>query len=142
MLIKNIVLKVAVLSAVIAVFPVLAQQVEPKPTCNHCRPRTFPRPSWMPIPKSHRAQAHGSAGSIGGSGESTNRYRQHLSRKVGPGNGAGKTSGEAVAEHEQMSEVYYVIEGSATFLTGPDLVDAKRRPDHPEDRERTKWTRL
>ena len=36
MQIKNIALKVAVLSAVIAVFPVLAQEVEPKPTCNHC----------------------------------------------------------------------------------------------------------
>src|SRR5579863_5395084 len=36
MQIKNIALKVAVLSAVIAVFPVLAQNVEPKPTCNHC----------------------------------------------------------------------------------------------------------
>jgi hypothetical protein len=33
-----------------------------------------------------------------------------------------------VAEHEQVSEVYYVIEGSATLLTGPDLVDPKPRP--------------
>ena len=34
----------------------------------------------------------------------------------------------AVAEHEQVSEVYYVIEGSATLLTGPDLVGAVKRP--------------
>src|SRR5712671_1261781 len=27
----------------------------------------------------------------------------------------------AVAEHEQISEVYHVIEGEATLLTGPDL---------------------
>jgi mannose-6-phosphate isomerase-like protein (cupin superfamily) len=38
------------------------------------------------------------------------------------------SGGEAVAEHEQISEVYYIIEGSATLLTGPDLVDAKQRP--------------
>jgi mannose-6-phosphate isomerase-like protein (cupin superfamily) len=34
----------------------------------------------------------------------------------------------AVAEHEQISEVYYVIEGTATLLTGPDLVGAVKRP--------------
>ena len=34
----------------------------------------------------------------------------------------------AVAEHEQVSEVYYVIEGTATLLTGPTLVNAVKRP--------------
>jgi mannose-6-phosphate isomerase-like protein (cupin superfamily) len=34
----------------------------------------------------------------------------------------------AVAEHDLVSEVYHVIDGSATLVTGPDLVDAKRRP--------------
>lgn len=33
-----------------------------------------------------------------------------------------------VAEHDQVSEVYHVIDGSATLVTGPDLVDKKRRP--------------
>lgn len=37
---------------------------------------------------------------------------------------------ETVAEHEQISEVYYIIEGSATLLTGPDLVEPKKRPDN------------
>ena len=41
--------------------------------------------------------------------------------------GAANT-GEAVAEHEQVSEVYHVIDGSATLLTGPDLVAPKLRP--------------
>jgi mannose-6-phosphate isomerase-like protein (cupin superfamily) len=35
----------------------------------------------------------------------------------------------AVAEHEQISEVYYVIEGEATLLTGPDLVNPVKRAD-------------
>ena len=34
----------------------------------------------------------------------------------------------AVAEHEQVSEVYYVIDGSATLLTGPEIVGAVKRP--------------
>ena len=129
MKIQRIALKVLVLCAAIAVFPVFAQNVEPKPTCNHC--------SAVYIPKSEldaynqRAIEHklvdqqvrsvdvgkvqGGIGSI---------YRGKLGQAVGLEN----TVAEAVAEHEQVSEVYYVIEGSATLLTGPDLVDTKPRP--------------
>ena len=39
---------------------------------------------------------------------------------------------ESVAEHDLVSEVYHVIEGSATLMTGPDLVDKKRRPANLE----------
>jgi hypothetical protein len=35
---------------------------------------------------------------------------------------------DAVAEHDLVSEVYHVIDGSATLVTGPDIVAAKRRP--------------
>ena len=41
----------------------------------------------------------------------------------------GKGSATPVAEHEQITEVYYIIDGSATLLTGPDLVEPKKRPD-------------
>ncbi|HUI80792.1 MAG TPA: hypothetical protein VLY24_22860 [Bryobacteraceae bacterium] len=34
----------------------------------------------------------------------------------------------AVAEHEQVSEVYHVIDGEGTLLTGPDLVNPVKRP--------------
>jgi mannose-6-phosphate isomerase-like protein (cupin superfamily) len=129
MKIQRIALKVLVLCAAIAVLPVFAQDVEPKPTCNHC--------SAVYIPKSEldaynqRAIEHKlvdqqvrsvdvgkvqvGIGSI---------YRGKLGQAVGLEN----TVAEAVAEHEQVSEVYYVIEGSATLLTGPDLVDTKPRP--------------
>ena len=35
---------------------------------------------------------------------------------------------ESVAEHDLVSEVYHVIDGSATLVLGPDLVGKKRRP--------------
>lgn len=35
---------------------------------------------------------------------------------------------DAVAEHDFISEVYHIIEGSATLVTGPDLMEAKQRP--------------
>ena len=39
-----------------------------------------------------------------------------------------QTVGSAVAEHDQVSEVYHVLDGSATLVTGPDIMDWKRRP--------------
>ncbi len=35
---------------------------------------------------------------------------------------------DSVAEHDQVSEVYYVISGSATLVLGPDIVNRQRRP--------------
>ena len=34
----------------------------------------------------------------------------------------------SVAEHDQVSEVYHVISGSATLMLGPDIVNRQRRP--------------
>jgi mannose-6-phosphate isomerase-like protein (cupin superfamily) len=45
----------------------------------------------------------------------------HRGRLAAPG-------ARAVAEHDQVGEVYHIIDGSATLVTGPDLVDKQRRP--------------
>jgi mannose-6-phosphate isomerase-like protein (cupin superfamily) len=37
-----------------------------------------------------------------------------------------------VASHDLVSEVYYILSGSGTNRTGPDVVEAQRRP--PDDR--------
>jgi len=129
MLIQRIALKVFTLSAVLAVFPVLAQDVQPKPTCNHC--------SAVYIPKSEldgynqRAIEHKLADQQVRSvdvGKVQVGIGSIYRGKLGQAQGLENQVAEAVAEHEQVSEVYYVIEGSATLLTGPDLVDPKPRP--------------
>jgi mannose-6-phosphate isomerase-like protein (cupin superfamily) len=38
------------------------------------------------------------------------------------------TAGGAVAEHDLVSEVYHVIDGSATLVLGWDVTDLKKRP--------------
>ena len=38
----------------------------------------------------------------------------------------------SVAEHDQVSEVYHIIDGSATLVTGPELVGEQRRPADSE----------
>jgi len=40
----------------------------------------------------------------------------------------GKTDGGVVAEHDLVSEVYHIIEGSGTLVLGWDVTDLKRRP--------------
>lgn len=40
---------------------------------------------------------------------------------------AGPIRAGSVAEHEQISEVYYIIEGTGTLITGPDLINPVKR---------------
>ena len=40
-----------------------------------------------------------------------------------------KPGPRSVATHDLVSEVYYVLSGSGTNRTGPDVVDVRRRPD-------------
>ncbi len=39
-----------------------------------------------------------------------------------------QSEGSAVAEHDRVSEVYHVLDGSATLVTGADIIDWKPRP--------------
>jgi mannose-6-phosphate isomerase-like protein (cupin superfamily) len=40
---------------------------------------------------------------------------------------------QSAAEHDLVSEVYHIIDGSGTLVTGPDLVDQVRRPADAEN---------
>jgi mannose-6-phosphate isomerase-like protein (cupin superfamily) len=39
-----------------------------------------------------------------------------------------KPETNSVAEHDQVSEVYHIISGSATLVLGPDIANRQRRP--------------
>ncbi len=123
------VLKVMMLGAVITVFPVLAQQVEPHPTCNRCSATYIPKSELDTY--NQRAIEHKLVDQQVRSidvGKVQLGIGSIYRGKLGNAQGLENQVAEAVAEHEQVSEVYYVIEGSATLLTGPDLVDPKARP--------------
>jgi mannose-6-phosphate isomerase-like protein (cupin superfamily) len=121
---QRIILKIVVLCLVVAVFPLLAQ--DPKPTCVHCSATYIPKSELDAY--TDRAVAHKIVDQQVRSvdlGKSQVGIGMVTRGKLAPGAG----SGEAVAEHEQISEVYYIIEGSATLVTGPDLEGATKRPD-------------
>jgi mannose-6-phosphate isomerase-like protein (cupin superfamily) len=39
-----------------------------------------------------------------------------------------RPAADSVAEHDQVSEVYHIISGSATLMLGPDITNRQRRP--------------
>jgi mannose-6-phosphate isomerase-like protein (cupin superfamily) len=115
------------LGAGLVVFGLLAQQGGgPKPTCHNC-PATY-------IPKSELDAYTAKAIKYSLVDQ---QVRSVDIGKVQVGIGMvtrGKLAPDpnrkgAVAEHEQVSEVYHIIDGEATIWTGPDLVNPVKRPD-------------
>jgi len=111
----------ALLGIVIAMSAVSAQDT--KPTCNHCSATYIATEELQAYLK--RAMAN-------------NLIDQQV-RSVDIGKSQvgigmvyrGKLAAPAkdsVAEHDLISEVYHIIDGTATFVTGPDMVEEKRRP--------------
>ena len=108
---------------VVVVFPLLAQA--PKPTCNHCPATYIPKAELDAyIQRAIQNNIVDQQVRCVDAGKAQVGIGVVTRGKLAPGSGGGA----AVAEHEQVSEIYYVIDGSATLLTGPDLVDAKQRP--------------
>jgi mannose-6-phosphate isomerase-like protein (cupin superfamily) len=122
---KKLILGLAVVLAVAAVMiaQVRINPTDPQPTCNMC-PGTY-------IPLSE-LQAYTDKA------KAENLVDQQVRDiNIGKANvGIGvvyRTKLEApvtdsVAEHDQVSEVYHIISGSATLVLGPDIVNRQRRP--------------
>jgi len=120
---------VVVIGASAAVLTLMAQQGAPKPTCNRC-PSTY-----IPVSELNAYTAKAIKYNL-----VDQQVRSVDLGKVQVGIGMvtrGKLTADpnrkgAVAEHEQVSEVYHVIDGEATLQTGPDLVNPVKRP--PDER--------
>ncbi len=112
--------KTAAVAAALA-FALPAQ--DPKPTCNQC-PATYI--------DSSEIQAYAKRAMDNNLTDQQIRSVDIGKSQVGIGvvyRGKLDQPGKnAVAEHDFISEVYHVIEGTATLVTGPDLVGAQQRP--------------
>jgi mannose-6-phosphate isomerase-like protein (cupin superfamily) len=125
---KNFLLRLAA----VACFPaaLMAQEkinpTDPQPTCNMCPGTVIPLSELEAYTRKAMAErlvdqqmrdieigkAHVGIGMV---------YRGKLD----------KPSADSVAEHDQVSEVYHIISGSATLVLGPDIVNRQRRPATP-----------
>ena len=115
-----------IIGASAAVLTLLAQQGgAPNPTCRHCSA------TYIPVSELNAYTAKAIKYQI-----VDQQVRSVDLGKVQVGIGMvtrGKLAADpnrkgAVAEHEQVSEVYHIIDGEATLLTGPDLVNPIKRP--------------
>jgi len=115
-----------IIGASIAVVTLIAQTGGPTPTCRHCSA------TYIPLSELEAYTAKAVKYQL-----IDQQVRSVDIGKVQVGIGMvtrGKLLPDpnrkgAVAEHEQISEVYHVISGEATLLTGPELVNPVKRPD-------------
>jgi mannose-6-phosphate isomerase-like protein (cupin superfamily) len=121
--IRIIIGKKMVIGAAAVVFAAFAQDT--KPSCNHCSATYISNDELMAYLK--RAPARIVANDV-----SDQQVRALDIGKINVDIGIvyrrALTGESPVAEHDLVSEVYHIIDGSATLVTGPDIVDMKRRP--------------
>ena len=122
---KNFLLGLAAAAGFAAVLMAQARinPTDPQPTCNMCPGTVIPLAELEAYTKKAVAEgltdqqvrdieigkAHVGIGMV---------YRAKLD----------KPNPDSVAEHDQVSEVYHIISGSATLVLGPDIVNRQRRP--------------
>ncbi len=122
---KNVLLGLAAAACVAAVLMAQGKinPTDPQPTCNMCPGTLVPLSELEAYTKKAVAEnlldqqvrdieigkAHVGIGMV---------YRGKLD----------KPGADSVAEHDQVSEVYHIISGSATLVLGPDIVNRQRRP--------------
>lgn len=120
--------KKMMIGAAAAVFAAFAQDT--KPSCNHCS-ATYIRNEEL------QAYLKRAPSRIVANDVSDQQVRALDIGKINVDIGIvyrRALSGEnPVAEHDLVSEVYHVIDGSATLVTGPDIVGMKRRPASNEN---------
>jgi len=109
-----------IIAAVAAVMPFAIPQDAPKPTCSTCASTYISNDEIQEYFKRATAAV---------------ADQQVRAVDVGKSNVdigvvyRGKIAGAPnVAEHDQVSEVYHIIEGTATLVTGADIGGWKRRP--------------
>jgi mannose-6-phosphate isomerase-like protein (cupin superfamily) len=106
-----------------AVTPLAAQQTDPQPTCKMCAGTYIPVSELDAYTRKAIAEKR-----------IDQQVRDVDIGKARIGIGMvyrGKLDAPApasVAEHDLVSEVYHVIDGAATLVLGPDILDMKRRP--------------
>lgn len=111
----------AALGLMTLMFALLAQDV--KPTCNRCSATYIPTDEFQAYVK--RAMANNL---IDQQVRSVDIGKSQIGIGVVYRGKLDAPAPNSVAEHDLISEVYHIIDGSATLETGPDIVGMKRRP--------------
>jgi len=116
-------LAAAIVTAAVLIAQVKINPTDPQPTCNMCPGTYIPASEMKAYTKKAIAEKlvdqRVRAVDIGKSNIGIGLvYRGKLATPTA----------NSVAEHDQVSEVYYIMDGTATLVLGPDITNRQRRP--------------
>jgi mannose-6-phosphate isomerase-like protein (cupin superfamily) len=112
------------LAAVIClVTPLTAQQTDPQPTCKMCPGTYIPVSELEAYTKKAIAEKR-----IDQQVRDVDIGKAHVGIGMVYRGKLDAPRPDSVAEHDLVSEVYHIIDGSGTLVLGPDIADMKRRP--------------
>ena len=104
-----------------------AQSADPKPTCNMCPGTYIPVDELQAYTKKAIAEKR-----IDQQVRDVDIGKSNIAIGMVYRGRLDVPEPNSVAEHDQVSEVYHVIEGSGTLVLGPDIIGMKRRPADSE----------
>ena len=100
-----------------------AQQTDPQPTCRMCEGTYLPAAEIQEYLKKAMAE-----GRVDQQARDVDIGKAHIGIGVVHRGKLDAPAPDSVAEHDLVSEVYYIMSGSGTLVLGPDIADLKRRP--------------
>ena len=100
-----------------------AQQTDPQPTCRMCEGVYLPAAEIQEYWKKAMAE-----GRVDQQARDIDIGKAHIGIGVVYRKKLDSAGAESVAEHDLVSEVYYIVAGSGTLKLGPDIANLKRRP--------------
>jgi mannose-6-phosphate isomerase-like protein (cupin superfamily) len=104
-----------------------AQQTDPQPTCRMCEGTYLPAAEIQEYTKKAIAE-----GRIDQQARDVDIGKAHIGLGVVYRGKLDAPGPDSVAEHDLVSEVYYIMSGSGTLVLGPDITNMKRRPANAE----------
>jgi mannose-6-phosphate isomerase-like protein (cupin superfamily) len=110
-------------AAVCLVTPLAAQQTDPQPTCKMCPGTYVPLSELEAYTKKAIAEKR-----VDQQVRDVDIGKAHIGIGMVYRGKLDAPRPDSVAEHDLVSEVYHVIDGSGTLVLGPDIADMKRRP--------------
>ena len=115
------------LAALVSVNSFGAQQTNPQPTCRMCEGMYLPAAEIQEYTKKAIAE-----GRVDQQARDVDIGKAHIGLGVVYRGKLDAPGPDAVAEHDLVSEVYYIMSGTGTLVLGPDITNMKRRPADQE----------
>src|SRR6478609_1480638 len=109
-------LAVGFLVAPVSVNSLSAQQTDPQPTCRMCEGTYLPATEIQDYLKKALAEKRTDQ-----QARDVDIGKAHIGIGVVHRGKLDAPAPDSVAEHDQVSEVYHIIDGSATLVTSPDI---------------------